>query len=599
MPDPLEDVLLKVHHNTLPLSPFSADVLVRLLTLVSVAGIVLGCVVAIIYFQERSHEALLLREQGQQRVEREFEFLSGRIAAVKSDVLYLAEQETLQRFLQGDSPARSELERDYVRFATHRSVYDQIRFLDTTGREIVRVNFRLGQPSVVAPENLQEKTDRYYYRDALALPAGDVFISDFDLNVEYGEIERPLKPVLRCLTAVVDSQGESRGLLALNYAGDDLLRKLDRLSLPGATLLLTSDGHYIRGRNPEDAWGWLLDHSQSFASQFPLAWPQISAQPEGQFATAEGLFTFRHVSFSNVSQAAGIEDRAVSGSFDPLTLVAFLPADRQDVASARLLTQLLWIYAGSMVLLMTVGWYWVRSVAIRRQQARSIVASEARLRTLSDQLLTAQEQERRSISRQLHDELGQQVTAISLDLRSAERQQDGQRTQSLLKRAIEETDCLLKSIHEVATRVRPAVLDDLGLQEAVESMTAEIGHRSGLQLTTDLDFAGGDVPAKIGQNVYRILQEGVLNVVKHAKTDHATVTIQADTNQLRLTLEDDGCGFDPQQRDASRLGILGMQERTELLGGRFQLSSQPGSGTRIDVWVPFETSENLPATKGH
>ena len=105
----------------------------------------LGGVVVVIYVQERNHEAVLLREQGTQRVNQEFAFLSGEIESVRSDVLYLAEQETLQRFLSGQEDARRELEHDYVRFATRRTVYDQIRFLDTIGKEVIRVNFRRGQ----------------------------------------------------------------------------------------------------------------------------------------------------------------------------------------------------------------------------------------------------------------------------------------------------------------------------------------------------------------------------------------------------------------------------------------------------------------------
>ncbi len=219
------------------------------------------------------------------------------------------------------------------------------------------------------------------------------------------------------------------------------------------------------------------------------------------------------------------------------------------------------------------------------------MASESRLRTLSDRLLTAQEEERRSISRELHDELGQQVTAISLDLRSAVRQKDAVRANSLLERAIEETEHLLKSVHEVASRVRPSVLDDLGLHDAVESLTSELSQRSGVTVNTTLDFDEQCVSPKIGENVYRILQEGLTNVVKHAKIEQVSVTIELESKQLVMTLEDRGIGFEPQQRDVSRLGILGMQERAELLGGHFTLSTQQGVGTRIDVSIPLENGK--------
>ena len=581
---------MNANHDSNRLSLFSPAVLARLFTLMAVAGILLGGVVAVLYVQERHHEDMLLRQQGSQRVEQEFEFLSGEIESVRSDLLYLAEQATLQRFLADDQAVRRELELDYVSFATRKAVYDQIRFLDRTGKEVVRVNFRRGRAEIVPQEKLQAKADRYYYRDALRLNPGEVFVSDFDLNVEHGQIERPLEPVLRLLTPVVDGQGKTRGLLALNYAGNHLLRRLNELSIPGETLLVNSAGQYIQGSSPEDAWGWLLGHAETFPKHFPLAWRHLAGEPAGQFTTAEGIFTFRRVSFAKSAAGTGRELRPGGGISSPLILVAFQPTDLRYAASTKLLRQLTWMYAGAMALLSTFGWYWARSAAIRKRQARSICASEMRLRTLSAQLLTAQEEERRNISRELHDELGQQVTAISLDLRSAARQQDALKAQSLLERAIEGTDHLLRSVHEAASRVRPSILDDLGLRDAVESLTSEISGRSGVTVTTALDFGKRNVSPMIGENVYRILQEGLLNVVKHAETQQAVVSIEVESNQLHVTLEDHGIGFDPHHRNGSRLGILGMQERTELLGGCFTLSSRPGAGTRIDVNIPLQNA---------
>lgn len=548
-----------------------------------------------LYVQERGHEDSLLQQQELQRVDEQFEFLTGEIESVRSDVLYLSEQTALQRLLDGDQAARRNLELEYARFATRRSVYDQVRFLDTTGKEVIRVNFRKGSAEVVSVNNLQTKADRYYYQSAVQLSVGEVFVSEFDLNVEHGQIERPLAPVLRILTPVIDDAGNTRGLLALNYKGDHLLRALKEPSHPGSTLLVNSAGQYIHGPTPEDAWGWLLGHSQAFPQHFPVAWEKIAAEANGQFSTDEGIFTFRRVTLSRSSTRG----RAIETSQTPiknagdaeLILVTFVPPELRYAASTKLLRQLMWMYAGAMILLTTFGWYWARSASIRRQQANSIVASEARLRALSDQLLMAQEEERRNISRELHDELGQQVTAIGLDLRSAVRQQDGARARALLERAIEETDHLLESVHEVASRVRPSVLDDLGLHDAVESLTSEIGRRTDVTVTTKLDFGDHRVSPKIGENVYRILQEGLLNVVRHAGTRQAFVTIELEPNQLRMTLEDHGVGFDPQRRDDSRLGILGMQERAELLGGRFFLSSKRGGGgTRIDISIPLTNS---------
>ena len=582
------------HHRTHQLSLFSWDVLAYLMMLVVAAGIVLGAVVATIYLQERDHENSLSLQHGRQRADQEFDYLKREFESVSSDVLYLSGQSGLQRVLEGQTSAQGELEQEYARFAMRKSVYDQIRFLDIDGKEVIRVNYRDGRTQIVPADSLQTKADRYYYRDASTLNPGEIFISNFDLNVEHGQIEEPLRPVLRFLTPVADDTGDIHGLLALNYSGNQLLQRLNSLSLPGTTLLVNSSGQYIRGHSTDDAWGWLLGHSRSFVNDFPLAWQRIAAEQEGQFSTDEGVFTFRSVRLSAASSRLHGEPRPVPARGAnhqpamPLTLIAYLPPELQHAASDKLLRQLLWMYAGAMTLIAVVAWYWARSTVIRRRQSDSILASEGRLRKLSDQLLTVQEEERRSISRELHDNLGQQVTAISLDLRSAVRQQEEERATVLLERAIEETDHLLQSIHAVASRVRPSVLDDLGLHDAVESLISEVSQRSGLIVAAELDFCEDHVSPKVGENVYRIIQEALMNVVKHAETHQVSVAIMIEGGQLQLSLADQGVGFEPQQRDVSRLGILGMQERTELLGGSFRLTTNRPVGTRIDVTIPLQ-----------
>ena len=135
----------------------------------------------------------------------------------------------------------------------------------------------------MAEGKLQAKADRYYYRDAMELKPGEVFVSDFDLNVEHGQIERPLEPVLRLLTPVVDETRAMRGLLALNYSGDHLLRRLNELSLPGSTLLTNSAGEYIHGPKPDDAWGGCLGTPRTFKKIFQLPGNTLLMSPKDNF----------------------------------------------------------------------------------------------------------------------------------------------------------------------------------------------------------------------------------------------------------------------------------------------------------------------------
>ncbi len=250
--------------------------------------------------------------------------------------------------------------------------------------------------------------------------------------------------------------------------------------------------------------------------------------------------------------------------------------------------QLLLMYVGVMGVVAVLSLYWARSGEIRRYHEQRIVESESRLRQLSSLLLAAQETERRTLSRDLHDELGQQVTAISLDLRSLAKEKGDVRCSPLLQRAIEETDQLLRSLHEIATRLRPSVLDDLGLHDAVDSFLSEYQKRTGVSVASQLHFHHDNIPPAVGENAYRILQEALANVAKHAQIDEADVTMETDKDVLRMTVRDLGVGFGPEeQAETTRLGILGMRERVELLNGQFDLESTPGGGTQIRVSIPL------------
>jgi signal transduction histidine kinase len=162
----------------------------------------------------------------------------------------------------------------------------------------------------------------------------------------------------------------------------------------------------------------------------------------------------------------------------------------------------------------------------------------------------------------------------------------------LLRRAINETDGLLESLHVIARKVRPRVLDELGLYDAVESLIEEFELRTGVDVNSELRFGRDRIPTTIGENVFRILQEALKNVASHAQVGEVEVIIETDDEHLILTVVDAGVGFESLGRAASkRLGLLGMRERAELLEGQFELASSPGDGTRINVVIPLP-SEN-------
>ncbi|MGH0032406.1 MAG: ATP-binding protein, partial [Myxococcota bacterium] len=522
--------------------------------------------------QDARHQQALRERDGRHAVSLERAFLERELRGLRADLSYLAQQPLLARFVAGDTGARRELEREYAGFARSKPAYDQVRLLDATGHEVVRVHRRGTEVQVVDTADLQSKAARYYFREAMALAPGRVFVSPLDLNVERGGIERPLRPVIRLATPVADAGGTTRAVLVLNYAGARLLARLREIAAGSRAqgMLVDEHGQYLQAPDASREWGRLLGHGASFADDHPRAWQAIRGAERSQVEIGGDLFTAERVAF-----AEGLPGGVRIVSHIPAAEGAGGAGTRRALAGA-----------GAFAAIAALSFYWARASERRRTQDRRIAASEARLRTLSSRLLAAQEEERRSLSRLLHDELGQQVTAIALDLKNGLRRQ-GDDAAPALRRAAAETENVLASLREIATRVRPSVLDDLGLADAIESHVSEFQERSGIPVQLELRLRGEEPSGPVAENLYRIVQEALANVAQHARAATARVCLTRDADGLTLLVEDDGCGFDPATLPGTRrLGVLGMRERVELLGGGFEIETAPGAGTKVRVRLP-------------
>jgi signal transduction histidine kinase len=536
-----------------------------------------------LYTHDLGAERALHEQAGEHLVDLHAAIISREVESIKADLLYLADASVLRAYISGNPKGRRELEEEFVLFCRRKGIYDQIRYLDTTGREQVRVNQNNGRPAAVTETELQPKAGRYYFTQTVLLGRGEVFVSPFDLNVEHEQIERPLKPTIRFATPVFDGEGKKRGILILNYLGAALLRKLDEVSVSfaGSAWLLNRGGYFLRGPSPGEEWGFMLGHEHSFAAEYPQEWKRVTTQEQGQFHTPHGLFTFR------VLPPPGSQPnrRDTEGGDARLVLVSYIPAEVRDRRSTVLLRRLLLFSGTALLLLLVLTWYLAHAGALRHNHEQQLEQSEARLRALSARLLSAQEEERRSLARDLHDELGQVVTTVTLNLQRAAQASDRERKEELIDQALAGTSRVLDQIHEITARVRPTLLDDLGLKAAIQSLLGDYETRTGIAIRAELHL---DEPltAVASENLYRILQEGLTNVSRHAKVNEAVVSLTVTGGRATLSICDEGVGFSPETLRGDRFGLLGIRERAELLKGSFSLQSSPGKGTEVRVSIP-------------
>jgi signal transduction histidine kinase len=319
----------------------------------------------------------------------------------------------------------------------------------------------------------------------------------------------------------------------------------------------------------------------------------VAWSSRGQLQTDRGMFTFqtlfpRETLPAGRPETASREDRDLADA--GLIVVAYLSPQVLDARADLLLRRLLLLWGLVLLVLLGLAWYLAKASVLRRNHERRIAESETRLRMLSAQLITAQEDERRRLSRDLHDELGQIVTAVTLDLQRAA-QADGAKKNDLLHQATQETRCLLDKIHEITVRIRPTLLDDLGLKDAVQSLLGDFERRTGIATRTELSFDRSDIPAPTSENVFRILQEALTNVAKHARAKEVMVNLKVTQRNVCLSVLDAGAGFAPAEVNGHGLGLLGMRERAELLDGEFQVHAESGKGTQIQVTIPLPPPE--------
>lgn len=208
---------------------------------------------------------------------------------------------------------------------------------------------------------------------------------------------------------------------------------------------------------------------------------------------------------------------------------------------------------------------------------------------LLEKVIGAQEEERRRIARELHDETGQALTSLLVRLQTINQQcaSPGLRQQTeTARRLLLQT---LEDVHKMARELRPSVLDDMGLEAALRRYVQDYRHLYGVEVDlVVLGIANGRLPAAVETTLYRIVQEALTNVARHAQANEVSVFLEQRNGRVRVIIEDDGQGFDPQKLVKSeRLGLYGMRERAELLDGTLLIESEQGQGTTIIVEAPL------------
>lgn len=232
-----------------------------------------------------------------------------------------------------------------------------------------------------------------------------------------------------------------------------------------------------------------------------------------------------------------------------------------------------------------------RDVTNRHLASEEIKASRQQLRALASRLQAVREEERTTIAREIHDELGQALTGLKLDISWVSHRipRNGPVLAQCLS-MMERIDQTLTTVRRIATELRPSVLDQLGLEAALEWQGQEFGNRTGIEVVMESSVEGGSIPDYLGSSAFRILQESLTNVARHAKAKHVAIRLVQTNLLLTLEVIDDGVGLPPDRLEqTTSLGLIGMRERALACGGSIAITSTPGKGTTVLLIVPLIT----------
>ena len=229
-------------------------------------------------------------------------------------------------------------------------------------------------------------------------------------------------------------------------------------------------------------------------------------------------------------------------------------------------------------------------VTERRRLEKATAESRDEIRALAGRLLTAQEEERTRVSRELHDSICQQMASIAIEvggLVAGSLPGDvKRRLRTLQGRVVQASDETRRIAHEL----HPSILDDLGVAPSVGSLCKEASKRLKVPVKFTHNIVAGSIPRTIGTCLYRVAQESLGNVAKHARAKHVSVELKAQEGRVTLLVSDDGVGFEPGSvRGRGTLGLVGMAERAQAVDGKLSIESKPQRGTRITLEIPLPT----------
>jgi len=546
--------------------------------LIWVPSLILAGVLAYGYWEGQKQTVLEhYRIEAQHHVEGQAQLVRRVYRLIASNMHVLSHHLDLVHAAEGSPGGAEEVAHLFSDTMEVADIYDQAWLFNRSGKLVAHVRWHHGTVHAVSKGGGLPRDE---VRKGLQLSSDHIRVVSLKVWRDEGQ---QAKLIARFITPVVDREGHQQGVLALGVRETELLsRALSETRLPGEHLMMHTAFPYWFDR--QGGHLNILEPQQGITlpQRFPLVWQRIQEHRTGQFRDSRGLFSFEWV-----------HPPAFLGSHgDTLRdwqIVSFVPETALTRAVSRQNVHIVVFTVIVVLLLAALAWSLAMSRVIRREKERVQAQALSEVRALSNRLIRVQEDERKEVSRTLHDDIGQILAAVRTHIATALRyceRDDGSRACAEVQEADRLTDMLMESVRRYMRSLRPGYLDELGLAAALEEMCSTWESRE--EVACHLSIVGDvdSLPEVVSLTVFRTVQEGLTNIARHAEASRVDIVLDVGSGGLRLDIVDDGRGFDLFQ-PSEGLGLVGMRERVQALNGHIRTESSPGHGAQLFIRIPL------------
>jgi PAS domain S-box-containing protein len=304
-----------------------------------------------------------------------------------SDMAMLSSHLELKKYLENQNEySRADLQEEFMRLCEAKKTYDQVRLLDLKGQELIRINNTPKGPQPVARSELQNKNHRYYFMESVKLSRGQCYISPFDLNIENKKVEIPYKPMIRIGAPVFNVSGEKKGVLVLNYLGQETLNHFAALDSGdgGRLMLLNQQGYWLHGTEPHELWGFMFKDKKelTFAERYPDSWAKTLGSQKGEYLGPEGFISYQVFE----PQKAALKGSAESQPSDVWIIVSLLTKEKLNRAYLEIISPVIGTFGALLLALSLALWFMLHYRQNQKMAEDRIKRSEAKYRRLVENL---------------------------------------------------------------------------------------------------------------------------------------------------------------------------------------------------------------------